>query len=378
MKVAVIGGGIAGFCAAIALGRAGADVEVFERGPSIRESGAGLSLWPNATYALRELDLLEACSRSACRVRRIRLREPDGREWASISVAGETPALCLSRPALLSALLAAVAPRRIHVGRTCEGILPESGDGRKPRVRFEGGRTLDFDAVIGADGLGSVVRPFVTGRAERPVYRGYMIWRGVVQAPMPSFAEGEITETWGQGERFGIMPIGEGTLCWYATRNQPDTASPQSKAGLLERFRGWHPPIAALIGATPESAILRTPALDRPTTRRWVRGRVVLIGDAAHPMTPNLGQGTCQAIEDALTLSRMLSREEPIEAAFRRFETRRRGRAAAVVLGARWVGRFAQSEGPAVRWALRGLPRVLSEGILERSFRALHDFRAGA
>lgn len=378
MTVAVIGGGIAGLCAAIALRRVGADVEIFERSSSIREIGAGLSLWPNATYALRELGLLEACSRAASRVRRIRLRDPGGREWASVGINGsETPALCLERPALLSALLAAVDPGRIHVGRECEGIALGSEDGRKPLVRFDDGRTREFEAVIGADGLGSIVRRFVTGRVERPVYRGYMIWRGVARVLPRLYAEGNITEAWGEGERFGIMPIGDGKVCWYATRSQPETAPPPSKAEILERFRGWHAPIAEVIAATPEHSIVRTPALDRPTTGRWARGRVVLIGDAAHPMTPNLGQGTCQAVEDALVLSRLLVQHGSIEKAFRRFEKARRVRAAAIVLGARWIGRFAQSRGRAARVARRSLPRFLLSGAIERSLHPVHGYRPG-
>jgi 2-polyprenyl-6-methoxyphenol hydroxylase-like FAD-dependent oxidoreductase len=379
MKVAVIGGGIAGLCAAVALERVGVRVEIFERSSSIREIGAGLSLWPNATLALRELGLLEACSRAASRIQRIGLTDPGGREWASVDTSGHaTPALCLDRPALLAVLLAAVDPERIHVDQGCEGISLECRARRKPRVQLEGGRTLDFDAVIGADGMGSVVRRFVTGRVERPVYRGYLIWRGVADVLPPLYAAGNITEAWGRGERFGIMPIGSGRVCWYVTRNQSDTAPPQGKAEILERFVGWHAPIAEVVAATRESAIVRTPALDRPTTWTWARGPVVLIGDAAHPMTPNLGQGTCQAIEDAVELARLLAERGPIEAAFRRFEKLRRARVAAIVLGARWIGRFAQSEGRAARLARNRLPHVLLSNVIERSFHAIHDYRAGS
>ncbi|HAH06824.1 MAG TPA: FAD-dependent oxidoreductase [Elusimicrobia bacterium] len=379
MRAAVIGGGIAGFCAAIALGRIGADVEVYERASSIREIGAGLSLWPNATYALRELGLLGPCLRAASRVRRIRLKDPGGREWACVEVTGgETPALCLGRPALLSALLSAVDPRRIHVGRRCEGVSLEPGGEGLLRAHFESGGAPAFDLIVGADGLGSVVRGFVTGRVERPAYRGYMIWRGVAPLMPSPYAEGDITEAWGQGERFGIMPIGDGKVCWYATRSQPESAAPLSRAEILDHFRGWHAPIAEVLAATPDSALVRTPALDRPTTWRWARGRAVLVGDAAHPMTPNLGQGTCLAVEDALALSLLLGRRGSIEAALRRYEEQRRVRAAAIVLAARWIGRFAQSEGWAARLSRGSLPRALLSGGIERAFHAIHGCRAGA
>ncbi len=379
MKVAVVGGGIAGFCAAIALGRIGVDVEIFERSSAIREIGAGLSLWPNATHALRELGLLESCLRVVSRVERVQLRDPGGREWASVRILGQaTPALCLDRTALLSILLAAVDRRRIHVSQGCEGISLGPEGGRKLRVHFEGGRMSEFDAVIGADGLGSVVRHFVTGQVERPVYRGYMIWRGVAKMLPPFYADGNITEAWGKGERFGIMPIGDGKVCWYATRNQPDTAAAQSKAGILDHFRAWHPPIAEVIAATPDSAIVRTPALDRPTTWTLSRGRVVLIGDAAHPMTPNLGQGTCQALEDALVLSRLLAGGGSIETAFHRFGKLRRARVAAIVLGARWIGRFAQSEGWGAMFLRNKLSRSFLSGAIEKTFHAIHDYQAGS
>jgi 2-polyprenyl-6-methoxyphenol hydroxylase-like FAD-dependent oxidoreductase len=376
MKIAVIGGGIAGLCAAIALKRAGLDAEIFERGPAIREIGAGLSLWPNATYALRELGLLEPCLRAGSRVDTIRLSEPEGREWASFAIRGtRTPAICLDRPALLSLLLAAVEPKRIHVDHGCEDVRLEDG---KPRVYFKGGRSELFDAVIGADGIGSVVRRHVTGRDERPVYRGYHIWRGVAKVMPAAYAEGNITEAWGKGERLGIMPIGDGKVCWYATRSQPDTAPPQTKAELLERFRSWHEPIAEVIAATPEESIVRTPALDRAPAWNLARGRVVLIGDAAHPMTPNLGQGTCQALEDALELSLILARGGPVEAAFDRFGKQRRARVAAITVGARLIGAFAQSKSRAARMARSAVPRSLMTSAVEGTLHAVHGYLAGS
>jgi 2-polyprenyl-6-methoxyphenol hydroxylase-like FAD-dependent oxidoreductase len=202
--------------------------------------------------------------------------------------------------------------------------------------------------LVGADGLRSRVRGRLFGD-ERPRYAGYTSWRGV--APESELVPvGGGFESWGRGRRFGCAHVGGGRVYWFATRNAPeggDDGPAGSRATLLEAFRGWHEPVEPLIRATEEDAILRTDIYDRdPLGKIWGEGRTTLLGDAAHPMTPNLGQGACQAIEDTVVLARCLRESGESAGALRRYEALRSDRTAAIVRRSRRIGWVGQLENP--------------------------------
>jgi 2-polyprenyl-6-methoxyphenol hydroxylase-like FAD-dependent oxidoreductase len=160
-----------------------------------------------------------------------------------------------------------------------------------------------------------------------------------------------MTESWGRGERFGIVNIGSGEIYWFAVANaEAGGTDADVREELLARFGGWHEPVAAIVRATPAARILRTDISDRDPIDCWHRGPVVLLGDAAHPMTPNLGQGAGQAIEDAVVLDQCLSAGPTIDAAVRRYEVRRVSRANRLVLASRRFGAIAQWQNPAAVW----------------------------
>ncbi|MEM6337657.1 MAG: FAD-dependent monooxygenase, partial [Bacteroidota bacterium] len=350
---AIVGGGISGLSTAVALHQIGIEATVYERAPALTDVGAGISLWPNATRALRRPGVLDRLLETAGPIKALNVRDAQGRLFFRAPVSGyDAPSVCAYRPDLIGALRAALPAEALQTGKTLETVdaletINTGGD--RAQLTFTDGTTANADFVVGADGIRSVVRTHVTGETADPVYRGYVVWRAI--GPLPAaYTPGEITETWGHGARFGLLDVGGGRAYWYATANRPesetDTTPDARKAEILSLFGSWHDPIAEVIQETPASAILRGGTYDRPARRPWSRGRAVLVGDAFHPMTPNLGQGGCFAIEDALSLARALSESSTLPDAFSAFERARYRRAARVTRESLWTGRLGQLAGP--------------------------------
>jgi 2-polyprenyl-6-methoxyphenol hydroxylase-like FAD-dependent oxidoreductase len=220
---------------------------------------------------------------------------------------------------------------------------------RSVQVVLANGQRVDADLLVGADGLHSSVRAQLVGTGA-PVYSGYTSWRGVTPSNTVALPS-RTSESWGRGERFGIVPIGFGEIYWFAVANAtPDGRDDDVRRDLLARFGSWHEPVAAIIEATPPDRILRTDIYDRDPIERWHAGRVVLLGDAAHPMTPNLGQGAGQAIEDAVVLDQCLAASSSIDEALTRYEQQRVARANGIVLASRRFGAIAQWSNPIAAW----------------------------
>jgi FAD-dependent urate hydroxylase len=352
-KVMVAGGGIGGLTAAIALRRAGFEVSVFERAAELREVGAGLLLAANAQKALKTLSLAEAVARLGTPATAGEIRSWRGKVLASIPAAElekkiGAPSAAVHRADLQALLAREVGDGTLRLGAEV-GAFEQDQSG--VRVHFADGSEDSADILVGADGLRSRVRAGLFG-LEEPRYAGYTAWRAVVEPDEELLPWGAGFESWGRGARFGCAHVGRGRVYWFATANAPEDEKdgpPGSLAGakarLLRLFAGWHRPVGNLVEATEEGAILRTDIYDRePLGERWGTGRVTLLGDAAHPMTPNLGQGACQAIEDAVVLARCLDEGGAIAEALRRYERLRADRTAMVVRRSRRVGVVGQLE----------------------------------
>ena len=333
-------------------------------------------LWPNATRALRELGVLPAVVERSGANRRFQVRSSRGGILMNIALGDfDVPAVCLRRTDLL-AILAAEIPREcIRLGFELSRFEQHLSG---VRLHFESGAVQEFDAMIGADGIRSRVRSQLFGPSD-PVYRGYTVWRGMAPYGGLCVQPGDNSETWGHGKRFGILRMSGHAFTWYGTANVPkDHAdSPVGRREeLMRMFGDWHRPIPELIAATDASAILKNGAFDLAPLPRWTLGRVTLLGDAAHPCTPNLGQGGCMALEDAVALARCLDNDSDSAQAFARYESLRRGRTGHIQRRSLLMGHIGQWENRPFVAGRRLVTRLLPALPFEYNLRKVYSHEA--
>jgi 2-polyprenyl-6-methoxyphenol hydroxylase-like FAD-dependent oxidoreductase len=364
-RVVVIGGGIGGLCVALALRRIGIETIVYEQAEELSEVGAGITLWSNAIKALRALGLAGTVIEAGSKIERGEIRTANGRTL-SRSQPGELerrfgePTVAIHRADLHHILLAALSREAVILGAKCEGFEQNEAG---VIVRFADGQTDRADLVVGADGIHSVVRKQLFPDA-RLRYSGYTAWRGVV-ATEDEAALGTTSESWGCGSRFGILRIDKKRVYWFATANAPAGRAEmpaERKTSLQQRFKDWHHPIELLIESTPAERILHTDIYDIEPMKRWSLGRVVLLGDAAHPTTPNMGQGGCMAIESSVVLARCIEQESDLATALSRYEAERMPRTRWITEQSWKIGRIGQFDNR-VACALRDLLVGLAPGF---------------
>ncbi|MQY11605.1 Aurachin C monooxygenase/isomerase [Streptomyces sp. RB5] len=346
----VVGAGIGGLAAAVGLDRAGWQVTVLEQAPAAREAGAGLSLLTNAQRALDRLgvgDTVRACAASMApggdglRTRSGRRLQapPDPAFWREHGL----DIAVLTRPDLHGALRFALPRRSVRTG--CEVLGAESTrDGATVTYRTAcGERTLSGDVVVAADGAYSRIRAALWPRLPGPVYSGHSVWRGIAEGVDGDAEPGG--STWGPGAEFGRMPLTGGRIYWFAVANTPEgTRYSDEYAEVTRRFGTWHDPIPALIAATPPAKVLRHDVFELPKPLPcYTAGRVVLLGDAAHLMTSDLGQGACQALEDAAVLCAELAGDD-VDRALTRYDEQRRERSQLIAAASHRMGEFKLTE----------------------------------
>jgi 2-polyprenyl-6-methoxyphenol hydroxylase-like FAD-dependent oxidoreductase len=356
----VVGAGIGGLCAALALRRAGLQVTVLERSPAIEPIGAGIWMWPNAIHGLRSLGVGDRVLRDAAPVG-LTVRSARGRALADTG-SDEfprrfgAPLVVLARADLHAALLEALGPEPLRLGARCVAVDPAVA-----RVELASGERLQGDVLVGADGLRSVVRAALAGPAE-PRFSGYTAWRALMTPPPELAARIADCKYTGRGRIFVCVRLGDGSVFWAATgrADAGEAANPAvDRLRLLAAFSRWTDPVAAIVAHTDPEAILRHDLYDREPLARWTHGRTTLLGDAAHPMLPNLGQGACQAIEDAVVLGRAFAEADGTVTALRAYERARRPRAGRIVRQSRRMARLEHVDGHAARVLRDGLMRAL-------------------
>ena len=311
--------------------------------------GAGLSLWPNGLRALDALGVGEPVRERARLSGQAGIRDAAGRWLSRTDTAALErrfgPVAMIHRADLLAVLRGAVPEPSLRHGVTVRRV---SSGGTVTHSRG----ASRADLIVGADGIRSAVRASIWPDAPRPRYAGYTAWRMVTP---PVQVDGS-SESWGSGARFGYAPLPDGRVYCFAVANAREGDPGQGLAGLRTRFRDWHSPIPALLDAAAQDAVLHDDLYELPPLRAYTAGQVVLVGDAAHAMTPNLGQGACQALEDAVELATCLEGPGGLAA----YDQARRKRTQMITLRAHRLGVAAQWASPvAVRLrntALRLLP----------------------
>jgi 2-polyprenyl-6-methoxyphenol hydroxylase-like FAD-dependent oxidoreductase len=349
-KAIVIGGGIGGLSAAVGLHTIGWQVSVLERAPEFGAVGAGISLWPNALRSLETLGIrLERLKEQSSgglhdrRGRRITRWDAD-----AFRRHHGRPLAAIHRNDLIGALRDALPAESLHTGTEVTDI-----------------DDLDADVIIGADGIHSGLRKQLWPEHPAPVYSGSTAFRGVTTLPHPI----DLSTSWDDGAEIGVIPLSDGRIYWWASYvAEAGIRHEDAKTYLRNRFGDWHAPIPELIEAIPPEALLHHDLylLGTPLPS-FVKGRVALLGDAAHAMPPFLGQGGCQAIEDAVVLAAALSTTDDVGSALKSYDEQRRPRSQGVVRASVQAGRIGpQLRNPLAVAVRNGVFRLLPGAVTAR------------
>ena len=367
----IVGAGIGGLTAAVALQRAGREVAVFEQLDRLLELGAGFTLNSNAVTALRDVGLDGTVAERGAVLTQFVHRTQKGKVLATWATGGigerlGAPIVGMSRPEIQRILVEALDGVEIHFGHRFESLTQDDAG---VTARFANGAEERGAVLVGADGSQSAVRVVFDPTPRR--YSGYTTWLAL--SDLQAFAPGAHTQWYGNRSIVGSHPVGDGRSYWYAGLTVPPGGRDgDTKRELRELFGDWHEPVPAMIEATP--MINRSDIYDLPRRESWGQGRVTLLGDAAHPMAPALGQGACQAIEDAIILARHLHDGERDDEALRRYERERIARTAPIVKRAGMQGKLMQGDNAAIRAARYASFKFAPKSKVLQSFQKLLTF----
>lgn len=343
MNIGILGGGIGGVSTAIALKQAGFDVSIYERHNKPSEIGAGIVCWPNASFILEQLGVLDKISNVSGSINYMNRFTNTGEPIGSLDINElnrlmKYPSYSIIRKDLMKILIQRSVELNIDIHYDHE-VIKISSENTNTVVKFSNSKVIQPDIIIGADGrMKSLARKYVNG-SNSPIYQGFINWVGVIEDESIHFSELSVSDYWGVGERFGIVPVSEKKAYWAGGANSKNIAELNPlkyKSELNSIFSGWPNIITKIINGTPQSRINKIYVHDHDPINLWHKNNLILLGDSAHSSLPTSGQGACQALEDAWHLTNSLKENSnDISKAFNLFTELRKHKTAGITFGGR-------------------------------------------
>lgn len=368
--VSIIGAGIGGLTTALTLKQKGIKSIVFEGSEEIKSVGAGIIIANNAMQVFKELGIHHKIEKAGNKISYMKIKDEqlnnlnviDLRVYEQKYGVWNT---AIHRGELQKILIDELGLDHIHLSKRLFTIQKSE----LFKLTFEDNSTIESDIVIGADGIKSVVRNqlFEKSTLRNP---NQICWRGICETDLPQKYHNELNEAWGKGKRFGFVKISDKKVYWYALANskniQPDNIN------LVDYFSDFHADIIKIISATKKEQTILSDIFDLKPIHKWQSENICLVGDAAHATTPNLGQGACQAIEDAYVLGKLLENEPAIENTFKPYENLRRKKAHTIVNTSWTVGKMAHIENRFGIWlrnlAMKNMPKSFNKKQMDMIF----------
>ncbi|AWV97092.1 FAD-dependent monooxygenase [Arcticibacterium luteifluviistationis] len=376
MKITIIGAGIGGLTAAIALKQKGFEIQLFEAAPEFKKVGSGINLAINAMQVYKKLGLYDTIFSAGSHTNLIKITDDNLTPLSSIDSKYfeekyKVKSVAIHRATLHQILLNALSDTPLHLNKKVKALRQsESGI----ELDFEDGTSHKSSVLIAADGIHSIIRKSIFDDTSIRIAK-QICWRGVTKKiELPKKYQTELNEAWGKGKRFGFVAISKNEFYWYALANYKENFQEEfQNIDLAEYYANFHPIVSEIINSTPKENILTNEISDLNPIPNWYEKNICLLGDSAHATTPNLGQGACQAIESSLVLAHCLTKHKSPEKAFKEFEERRIKKAQNVIKTSWRVGKMAHLQNSFLitvrNYVLRNTPKNItskqSEGLFE-------------
>lgn len=369
--ISIVGAGIGGLTTALILKNRGINATLYEASAEIKPVGAGIVLANNAMQVFQKLGIHQKIEKAGNKISRMIITGPQLNKLSVVDLAVYEKKygvhnIAIHRGELQNILLNELGYNNIKLGKRLVTIKKAENF----MLAFEDNSIVESKLIIGADGIKSVVRNQLFGKSTIR-NTNQICWRGLCDINLPIGYDHEFNEAWGNGKRFGFGKIGCHQVYWYALINSNNNRYTRD-ANLTEVFREFHPQILNIISATNSDMIFVSDIIDLKPINKWQGENVCLIGDAAHATTPNLGQGACQAIEDAYVLGKLLDNGMAIENTFKEYESLRRRKAHKIVNTSWMLGKVAHWSNPLLVYlrstSLRITPDSVNKKLMDQIF----------